>query len=280
MFKHIFEVIYHSGKNKIGVFSAYIICIGLIITNTFVSRTSLENTDILVSLTSIVGLTLLAQLLYIELEKKHEGKNMASFQKSGIGSFHECLSSDKLHQIMEAPGKKRILNTWVFNLPNLSPLFDKALNNDRTEIDITIVALNSQCVPFRATELDKTEEQMKLNINSNKDDLAFFLQNLSEEKRRRVKVYEISGIPRITFYSNDDKAFVGFYWPNLMAINGPHFYTDEKSGKFAELAWKYYDKLAEQRKDITPELINNRTIKNEKTSSMQPLSELVSSFFK
>jgi hypothetical protein len=251
MMQHVLRVILRSGKGPISLFLAFTICAILLIVNSIFPLTSNE---LLAKLAAAVALGFLAELLFLELEKKQKAEE-TNLGDSGILSFHRSLKGKAFDQLMSSPGHKKILNTWIFNYEALIPLLKDALNHDKTRIDITILSPECTHVATRSEELPNKD--VKASITASKNDLAFFISNLPAEKKTRVKVFEFSSTPKITLYASDDDVFVGFFWPGFLAVHGPQFLLRGKHGGFSEIVWNYYDSL--DTREITSELLGLST---------------------
>ena len=245
--KNFLRIIRRSGKGPIFLYLALLACFFLLIVN---SLTPVTSNETLAKFAAALALGFLAELLWYELERKDQNKE-GEASNSGITSFYPRLNGRRFEELMSSPGHKIILNTWIFNNSSITIQLEEALKYDKTRIDIVILSPKSKHVETRNEEIP--DINVLARIKTCRDDIAFFVKNLSPEKQVRVKIFEFDSLPRITLYSNDDEAFVGFYWPNSMAVHTPQFLIKGRHGKLAEMAWDYYDQL--KKTEITAELI-------------------------
>jgi hypothetical protein len=248
------SVVLRSGKEVVALYAAAAICVLLIVIDLFYD---LHENQATIAISGGLILSFLAVLLYYEIDRNHNSEDARKLQKSGIVSFHKELKGGVLNDIMSVPGFKRILNTWIYNLPDLTSCLKEALQHKQTQVEISVLAPSSKFVALRGEELALTEDQVREHINSSKNALAFFLHNLEPEQRARVRVFEFDAMPRALYHTNDDEGYVAFFWPRTMGVDGPQFLIRGKSEPFPAMIWRYYEHLASTRRDVTEELLES-----------------------
>jgi len=252
MLKSIASVFWKSGKAYIALYLAFLVAIGLMVANLLFG---ISSNEIIMKIFGTLILSFLAILVYYELEKKHQSDDITTLELSGIRSYSPLLSGKVLEKLMATPGNIRVLNTWIYNVSELTVHFKEALQHDKTNIEISYLSPKSDFVSRRAEELGLTSEDVANRIHTNRDDLAFFLKNLTPEKRSRVKVFEFDAMPRVLIHTNGERGFVGFFWPETMAVQSPQFFIRGKSQSFPAAVWSYYDYITSRRREVTEELV-------------------------
>ena len=250
--KEMLAIIWRAGKTPISLYLAFALCLVLIFANTlFPVAPAVLTDERIAKFAMAVALAFLAQLLWYEIERKDKEKGRhVQLSEAGIIGFHPRAAGPRFEELMSAPGKKVVLNTWIYNCESLIPLLETSLKHDKTEIELVILSPESKHVETRNEELPTTS--VRNSIVGNREQLAFFLKSLPPDKQARVKVFEFDTPPRIVLHASDDEAFVGFFWPNQMAVHGPQLHVKGKVGRMAERVWHYYESL--QKTEITENL--------------------------
>lgn len=195
MLKERFRTIYRSGINNVVLFIGLFTTIVLLSINIFFPIAS--DLDLL-KIIAILVLAVLGELLFLKLEDRVPRSLVKGLKQSGIVSILPSLKGDEFEYIMSRPGDKIILNTWIFNFDTVSPLLKESLKSSDTSIEIIMLDIESRHASDRGHELKHRD--LKTAINAGLDDLAFFLDSLSDIERQRVKIYKFDSVPKITIY--------------------------------------------------------------------------------
>lgn len=250
-----------SGKGYLTLYLLLAISVGMLIIDTAFDITSDRRA---LQIVGVLCLMILSELLYLRLKEKSDHNDSISPENAGITGCLSHLTGQWFEDIMSSPGEKHILNTWIFNFQTLAPLLETALHYEKTKIDITLLKADSEYAISRSEELRRDVESA---INTNLDDLAFFLNRLPDNMRTRVRIYEFNETPKFSLHASDETCIVGFYWPNQYAAHGPQLVIEGRARVFTKHILEYYRKL--KRIEITESVIN-RVASTQTTDLEQP----------
>ena len=200
------------------------------------------------SLVIIVVLTAVGELLYLKVEEIDSNNNSKCLDQAGILSIYPSIGGQDFNEIISAPGKKIILNTWINNLVTITSNLERALTDSNSTLEINISTVNRPHAIMRGLELNLDSE---LAIKQNKEAISLFLSNLSNSQRSRVKVFSVNSSLKMTIFGDRKKAIVGQFWPGIPAEKGPQFLIETGTGFFYQKVWEYYERL--EKIDITEE---------------------------
>jgi hypothetical protein len=130
------------------------------------------------------------------------------------------------------------------------------LENSGTSIDFFLLSPNSRFTTLREKELNYPD--LAGEINKNLEALAYFYENLTDTQKEKINVYLYDNPPKFSLYSCGSMAFVGFYLPNVMAVESMQFIIDGESGVFSKRVWEYIEGLTTE--NITkklPDILKN-----------------------
>lgn len=249
MIKKRLETIFRSGPSNTILFLGLIITVILLAINTF-KPFAFERE--LLKIIAILLLTTLGEILYLKLEEKRPQPHTHYLKEAGIVSVFPRMKGDTFDSILARPGKKIILNTWIFNFADIQPLLKQSLKNSDTLIELNVLDPDSRHTLDRGNELK--HKDIRAAITANLNDLSLFLATLTDPEKPRVKIYKFDSVPKISIYGCGSTAFVSFYWPGIHSADSPQFYIEGNEGYFSRLVWGYYAKLGKV--EITEELRN------------------------
>jgi len=243
-----FRIIWESGPATIMLYAGLLICLCALLVNIFfpIPKSFIEST------VGLFTLLLLADILYLKLKEIPNSPIFNELETGGIIRVMPIMEGDLYKDLMSKPGRKNILNGWIYNFSDLSPLLNKAIQNSSTTIHLSLLNPNSKHAIIRGEEL--SNRNVVQAIKNNIDEIACFYSNLTEEQKQRVKVYLYDNSLKFSIYACGDKALVGMFWPQLHAVNGTQFLIEGRNGHFSRCVWNYFDLL--DKKDITETLLS------------------------
>lgn len=245
MLPKLWRIIFTIWRSGISNFSLYILLGLTILLN--ISKTALPDLPWIkfLDLTDVLILTILGQLLYLKLEKKHP-----DYQEA-VPVF-PTLQGSKLKEMMSEPGHKVILNSYIYNYSDIAIDLKEAIKDDQTKIEFNILNPESDFVRLREEEMSQNKplkRDLKNAIEQCKIDLSNFLSNLTIEQKSRVKVFEYYSMPKVTIYGSNNRALIGIFLPNRYVAETPHLLLENQNGSLDKEIWAYYHNIG--RKDIT-----------------------------
>lgn len=245
-----FHTVWRAGTATIILYGGLAICLAALLINTFYPIPS----SFIDSTVGIFTLILLADLLYLKLEEKTPGSTVdKDLLEAGILRILPRMDGDLYKNLMSKPGKKIILNTWIYNFSDLSPLLNEAIQHSNTTIHFTLLNPDCKHATIRGDEL--SNKNIIQTINSNLNEIAIFYSMISEEQRKRVKIFLYDGAPKLSIYACGNKALVGMFLPKSYAVHATQFFIDGREGHFSHNnVWDYYDSL--KKEDITESLLS------------------------
>lgn len=244
--KYIINTIKSIGlSNSLLILMLALACILILVYN-FTGLIPIDNNDSITNLALALTLSALATLLFVNLTEKNREFHIEGLSESGISTVLNGMKGKQLDELMSASGKKIILNTWIYNLPEISPLLNQSLKNTDTTIDFYVLDPESEFVKIRAEELNRN---VKSAIESNLDELSLFVKQANS---KNVNIHLYDSAPKITLYSSNQKAITGFFWHGFHAAHGPQFLIERNSGNFSSCIWDYFEVLKNKSKPFEP----------------------------
>lgn len=159
------------------------------------------------------------------------------FKESGISSVMPGMKGEQLDELMATPGKKIILNTWVYNLSEITPHLIQSLKDNNTTIDFFVLNPKSDFAKIRGEELNR---DVKSIIEDNITELLLFAEKAGNNK---VNIFLYDSSPKITLYATGHRAMVGFFWPGILAAHSPQFIIENNVGIFSSCVWNHFERV-------------------------------------
>lgn len=141
------------------------------------------------------------------------------------------LSNDTVAKgICEARRSVKILQTWMGNFIPLEDSISTAISNG-CQIQILLLNPSSPQAQARGKDMRYSDSQeVSYLINSNLSQLARIYSSKEHPNNIEVRLYNAT--PIMTLYWYDDICFLGVYWRNRPAIQGPQFEIHNDSNQY------------------------------------------------
>ena len=201
---------------------------------------------------AVLALLMIGELLYLKLLEKKQREGAQGLIQAGVSGNLDSLKGPIFEDLMSSPGKKVIVNSWLFNMPVLEPLLLKALESKTTQIEITLLAKDSQQWEGHFKYIDRSALS---SVMASLDELSVFLRGLPERMRERVTVFSIDDTPRFMIHGSDDTLIVGNFWPGKRSENCPQLILRGANGSIARAVAGYCAYAASNRINITSNLL-------------------------
>lgn len=247
--KKLVKFIKTFGYSNIVLIVTLVVTSVVILLNTFTDLVPIIDKNTLANFSIATILTALTALLTINIQQKSQNSLLTGFKGSGISSMVPEITRIEFEELLAQNDSVIIMNTWIYNIPEIIPSIKKKLLEKEAKIEFFILDSKSDFARPRGAELGRDAEQAIANC---KLELSFLIKSLTVDQAARVKVFTFDSMPKITLFGSKKYAFVGFYWPKLNAVHGPHFLIDNTNGSFSKMVWTYFDSL--ETKDITNDL--------------------------
>jgi hypothetical protein len=143
-----------------------------------------------------------------------------AYQDSGLIAAHPNLPNDTVVAgISGAAQLVRILQTWMGNFITLEEAICEAVTKG-CKVQILLLDPKSDQAKARSKDIKYTSsDAVSEAIGSNLGQLARVFQNVKQSPDLEVRLYDAT--PIMTLYWYDDICYMGLYWRNRSAIQGP-----------------------------------------------------------
>lgn len=167
-------------------------------------------------------------------------RSHSEFGNQGLYGIRPKLPIDKLNERFgNARHEVVILQTWIGNLIPIRESIVSACEKG-CRIRILLLSPRSLHAALRGQEYGNTDkEYVGQQVNANLADLRS-VKNRFRPGNVEVRLYD--GTPIFTIYGSDNHLFVGFYWRQLAAIEGPQLEIEGES-VLGQRIWRHFENL-------------------------------------
>lgn len=135
--------------------------------------------------TSAVGALSTYVAYRIGKNKTKKGLFCKESNNSGLEKVCPNIDCQEFSELMSKPGKKILVNIWLYGLDTIGIKLKEALKSEETSIEFVILEEDSQFVSIRSKELGL---DVKKAIEANKELLRNFISSLTDSQRLRIKI--------------------------------------------------------------------------------------------
>jgi len=181
------------------------------------------------------------QQLSISLANQFE--YFSRVEEAGIINIHDMFPTTDVASRFSSAKSIFIVQTWIPDIIPLLRSIENAINNGAS-IRILLMDPDSELAKVRSIELGYSSfDVASNNINTNIEELRRFSSRLSVQNKLEVRMYDAT--PVACYHQYDDTAFVGFYWRNTPAIQGPQIEFKVGNSSFCNVVLSHVGDLWE-----------------------------------